>query len=208
MSCQPRADGRLFEIFDGCVNDDIVREVYELLKDRYNFTWYLSELSVGEASEQEIFDPHNLHFWNHTFDIENVPTPCDCTIKRLYDAMCEEFHKRTGKKVTSCARAYANGQHTGMNGLVHYDGRTDVTLLYYPMMEWHPNWHGETLFYNESFESKEKSAAGATDSPCASVLPRKNRFIAFDAKIFHVGMAPAPLYKGLRVSIAFKVYVE
>jgi len=92
-------------------------------------------------------------------------------------------------------RQYANGHTYGLGGEPHTDDNRPgtFTLLYYPMLEWQPNWDGETVYYDSRGEV------------AYSVRPKPNRAILFDSRILHVGRAPSKLYGGLRVTVAYKL---
>lgn len=90
---------------------------------------------------------------------------------------------------------YANGHTYGMGGDRHRDEVQEgaFTLLYYPNPEWREEWDGQTLFYDEASEITR------------SVIPRPNRAIFFDSRLWHRGTAPSRIYNGLRVSVAYKL---
>ena len=74
-------------------------------------------------------------------------------------------------------RCYANGAPHGSEGSIHTDSVSDQsrTVIYYPHTKWHPNWGGETLFFN-----KEQTDV------VACVYPRPNRPLVFSGAIPHV----------------------
>lgn len=92
-------------------------------------------------------------------------------------------------------RQYANGHTFGLGGRPHYDDSREgtCTLLYYPMPEWHPEWEGETLY----FDRAGNIAAGVAIAP--------NRGVFFDSRIAHSARGPSRDCPGLRVTVAFKL---
>lgn len=64
----------------------------------------------------------------------------------LIEAMWQKVRGRS-----QLLRCYANGYPFGAEGGLHKDamGAEHFTLLYYPHSRWHPNWAGETLFFDE-----------------------------------------------------------
>jgi SM-20-related protein len=92
-------------------------------------------------------------------------------------------------------RCYANGATYGSDGTLHTDSKVPgtYTCVYYPHSGWHPDWGGETVFFNQ-----EK-----TDI-IASVYPRPNRMLVFDGTIPHVARGVSRTCPVLRVTLMFK----
>lgn len=92
-------------------------------------------------------------------------------------------------------RCYANGYPFGAEGGLHLDSniRTHFTALYYPHLSWHPNYAGETVFFNET----------GTDI-IASVFPRPNRLVVFPGTVPHVARAVSRKCPELRMTLMFK----
>jgi SM-20-related protein len=92
-------------------------------------------------------------------------------------------------------RCYANGLPYGCEGTIHTDADTllDYTSIYYPDPEWHPNWGGETVFFNKQ----------QTDI-VASLYPKPNRFLTFPATTPHVARGVSRICPKLRMTLMFK----
>jgi len=92
-------------------------------------------------------------------------------------------------------RCYANGAPHGSEGSIHTDSVSDQsrTVIYYPHTKWHPNWGGETLFFN-----KEQTDV------VACVYPRPNRLLVFSGTIPHVARSVSRVCPVLRVTLMFK----
>jgi len=92
-------------------------------------------------------------------------------------------------------RCYANGHTYGSDGTVHTDTAlpNTYTTIYYPHESWHPDWGGETVFFNR-----------ARDEIVASIYPRPNRMLIFDGRIPHVARGVSRLCPVLRVTLMFK----
>jgi SM-20-related protein len=93
------------------------------------------------------------------------------------------------------ARCYANGYPFGAEGGLHMDSNipSHYTALYYPHLAWHPNYSGETVFFN----------AMGTEI-IASVYPRPNRLVVFAGTIPHVARAISRKCPELRITLMFK----
>lgn len=93
------------------------------------------------------------------------------------------------------ARCYANGYPFGSEGGLHMDSNipSHYTLIYYPHLAWHPNYGGETLFFN---------ARG--DEIIAAAYPRPNRLVVFPGTIPHVARPISRRCPELRITLMFK----
>jgi hypothetical protein len=97
-------------------------------------------------------------------------------------------------------RIYGNGQSFGQDGVFHVD--TDDsrahTFLYYPtkldIVDVY-EYGGETQFLQD-------------DGDMYHVYPFTNTAVMFDGRIWHRGMGPNKWTKELRMSLAFKLYLQ
>ena len=92
-------------------------------------------------------------------------------------------------------RCYANAYPVGSEGGLHADSKepNHFTAIYYPHLNWNPNWAGETVFFN----------AAGTDI-VAAAYPRPNRLVVFPGSIPHVARAVSRTCPELRVTLMFK----
>ena len=97
------------------------------------------------------------------------------------------------------SRCYANGMPAGVEGALHLDSNVDthLTTIYYPHLNWHPNFGGETVFFDR---------AGA--DIIASVYPRPNRIVMFSGTIPHVARPISRQGPDLRITLMFKTMPE
>ena len=93
------------------------------------------------------------------------------------------------------SRCYANGMPSGVEGALHLDSNVDthLTTIYYPHLSWHPNFGGETVFF-------DKSGADIV----AAVYPRPNRIVMFSGTIPHVARPVSRQGPDLRITLMFK----
>jgi SM-20-related protein len=96
-------------------------------------------------------------------------------------------------------RCYANGHTYGSDGTTHTDSSLPgtYTCVYYPHKTWHPDWGGETVFFNQD----------KTDI-AACVYPRPNRMVVFDGTIPHVARGVSRTCPVLRVTLMFKTDIR
>jgi SM-20-related protein len=92
-------------------------------------------------------------------------------------------------------RCYANGLPYGCDGTLHTDSdaASDYTSIYYADPEWHPNWGGETVFFN-----REKNDI------VSSVYPKSNRLVIFPGAMPHVARGVSRTCPKLRVTLMYK----
>ena len=107
------------------------------------------------------------------------------------EAVCPKMPKRE-----NLYSAYVNVLKDGDMPGVHVDSPYFVedsqTVLLYLNPEWHPNWGGETIFYDHNLDAKY------------IVSPKPGRVVIFDGRIPHSGRPPTPRYKSNRYIMAFK----
>jgi hypothetical protein len=89
-------------------------------------------------------------------------------------------------------RCYANGQTASLEGNPHTDTADgDFTFLFFPL-PWQFNWGGNLVFIEN-------------DEVFKAVTCKENRALLFDNRILHYAEAPIRCFKGLRISIAWKI---
>lgn len=113
----------------------------------------------------------------------------------LWENIIQPKIKKQLKLDLELERAYVNGVTTDRYGFIHRDSDNSNawTILYYGNLIWKPNWHGETVFYNDDVSDVTRI-----------VYPRPGRWILFNARLFHVGMPVTSFFRGLRITYAFK----
>ena len=100
-------------------------------------------------------------------------------------------------KDLSLIRVYANGQTFGLDGHWHQDSlpnHNEYTFLYYYTNHDDPSIIGETYFKRDNNYSCE--------------LPIPNSAVLFNGDVWHKGMGPKKEFKGLRITIAFKLKIN
>jgi SM-20-related protein len=97
------------------------------------------------------------------------------------------------------SRCYANGYPPGSEGGVHMDSNisSHFTSIYYPQVSWHPNFAGETVFFNSD-----------GSDIIASVYPKPNRLVVFPGVIPHVARGVTRACNQLRITLMFKTSRE
>ena len=93
-------------------------------------------------------------------------------------------------------RAYLNAHTYGIEPHIHRDDG-DVTLIYYPRLDWKIDWGGGTAIYNDDVTEIEKH-----------FVNKGNRIIMFDANLPHQAQPVAKNCLELRMCVVFKLWTE
>tara|TARA_Y100000590_G_scaffold120934_3_gene138476 strand:- start:1310 stop:1846 length:537 start_codon:yes stop_codon:yes gene_type:complete len=167
-------------VFDDVFDIELTKEIWtSLMRPKWSMT--------GGSSESRFWHMENLHeedFYN----------------KKLFYIVCDKLgEKPSSFKIDRC---YANGQTANQNGTAHSDDDrpNTFTFLYYPNPEWHWEWNGGLFFLNHL-----GSHAPPNTEIVKTVSYKPNRGIFFPANICHYASAPSNSYKGLRISLAWKL---
>lgn len=133
---------------------------------------------IGTSNNEDPFT-----FWYRDLNTEEFFT------NLFFTKVCEI----TEKKFT-ITRVYANGQTYGLSGSLHMDHDDDryYTFLYYANPYWNVEWGGSTAFYKN-----EKEFITAEFIPNSSIF--------FKSNIMHVGLEPSRHFRGLRITVAYKL---
>jgi hypothetical protein len=129
-------------------------------------------------------------FWYRHLEAESLP------LLRFLTHKIKELVKERLHADATVLRAYANGQTSGLVAAPHHDDlQSDRwTFLYYPhtlqTIE-----GGETFFFHPDGSIR------------LVVPPRADTAVLFDSRILHSARAPTNAFKGLRVTVAYKLAV-
>ncbi len=147
----------------------------------YHLSWRLT----GQTQKGKPF------FWNCSLSEE------DFFANYLLEKIKKNIYDVTGETIIKCARIYLNGATFGQQGYLHVDSfeYTSRTLLIYCKPEWKKEWGGGTLF--DCDDGSEKI-----------FFPRPNSGVYFDSTIFHHSQPSSKDFNGLRVTLAYKLYIE
>jgi hypothetical protein len=91
---------------------------------------------------------------------------------------------------------YLNGQAHGQCGSIHCDVDESeegnyMTLVYFPLLEWHPHWGGFTVVIDNNDNMH-------------AIYPKPNSAVIFNSRFSHVGLEPTSHCNKQRVSLAYK----
>ena len=128
---------------------------------------------------------HTLCGHEELFEEYNFLSPIWETAKRKYD-----FENKY--KVSRFLRVYVNAHTHGIEPHLHHDDG-DFTMIYYPRLDWKPDWMGGTAIWNEQKNEIEKY-----------VNYIGNRLFVFDAHLPHQAMTVSRQCYQLRTCVVFK----
>lgn len=99
-------------------------------------------------------------------------------------------------------RAYVNAHTYGVEDSIHMDEmdlEKTITVIVYLCSDWYPEWFGQTMFF--------QSCDRHHNEVIESVLPKPNRFIAFNGHTPHCVAPLSRRFAGVRLTCMFKLQV-
>jgi SM-20-related protein len=127
----------------------------------WNYTFFQSEQNMPAISMEQLADLDRRH----------------PDIISLWAKVSQLIKEHLG--VFNIVRLYSNCNPFGSNSYVHVDDG-DYTAVYYPALNWNPEWEGGTCFY-------EKDEHGTWDA-IRYTSYKPNRLVIFPGHIPHRGM--------------------
>ena len=129
--------------------------------------------------------------------------------KYFSDFLYEKICTKLDRKFSKVERIYANGQTASQCGTPHCD-EGDLTFLYYANLEWNVNWQGHLIFmeHNENHIPSMGADFAPNDMETSRIISYKpNRAVLFPGSIWHYADAPSKFFNGLRISLAYKLWI-
>lgn len=162
-----------------------------------------SPLSGGAHTNDEFlagaYWTHQLH---NFCPIENPTAQQEVGLKASENPLWEDvlqFLEITIPEIPprdECYAAYINVMRFGNSPAIHCDAPYHVdkqkTVLVYMNPVWHPEWGGETVFFDDTLDAKY------------IVQPRPGRVVIFDGRIPHTAKTPSLKFLYNRFILAFK----
>jgi SM-20-related protein len=182
---------------DDVLDPALQRKIYDALR---NGNWKYGWKSNPKTDQFTFWHRHfagNVNPDHVKQDGKGVQYECADELKRQSPLIHEAwlYLRDTVLQGHDLVRCYANAFPFGCDGTLHTDSvaQNSFTSVYYPHDEWHPNWGGETVFFNR----------GETDI-IASIYPKPNRLLKFPGTVPHVARGLSRCCPKMRVTLMFK----
>ena len=125
----------------------------------------------------------NKH-WCNDFPVDGM-IPTNIWHEQLFKDIVDRLELRG---IDSIKAQYCLGHTFGLEQQAHYDA-CDFTMIYYPKLDWQPEWGGGTMV------------------DCELVQYIGNRLVIFDANLPHKAMPVSRQCYELRTNVVFKCHV-
>ena len=174
----------IYDIYDNVLDIDTATLIDTEMKE---MTW---KYDYNSKTDWKLGGAVNKHW--HTFcGFDKINKPYTF-INHIWDIAKNKYDFENKYKVTQFKRVYCNAHTHGIEPHVHTDDG-DFTMIYYPILDWEPEWLGGTVLWNEQKTEIEKY-----------VNYIGNRLFVFDAHLPHQAMSVSRQCYRLRTCIVFK----
>lgn len=176
---------------EGTIEGRAIR-VYDDLVDREVIGQIATALEANSFTKTEVAKPETSQYKHWAREITTESTQ-KLPIYSAAMAAIEPF--RAEGESYRMYRSYCNFASYGDVLFIHTDcqpGARELTALWFIASEWHPEWGGETLFYDSDMD------------PQFVVGPRPGRLVIFDGAIPHAGRPPTRICFAPRYTYAMK----
>ena len=154
------------------------------------------DMEMKEVTWKYDYNSHkdgiNKH-WHRFCGHETIEEPYSF-INYIWDTAKYKYNFEEKYKVKNFKRVYCNAHTHGIEPHLHHDDG-DFTMIYYPILDWKPEWMGGTAVWNEQKNEIEKY-----------VNYIGNRLFVFDASLPHQAMTVSRECYRLRTCIVFKTF--
>lgn len=170
----------LYNVYEEILSENRFLELSNDLMKSKNWEFSNNSGSVPFVRED------GFHFWYNELIDNSVYT----------QEVLNIINKRTSENFI-IDRVYANGQTHGQPGHMHIDAddANTWTCLLYMNPFWNIEWGGETVI-------------SPTPHEVVHILPKPNSAVLFKSNILHFGSEPSRHFRGLRITVAFKLRRE
>jgi hypothetical protein len=180
----------MIKIYDGVVEDHVAQLISAKMKGvQWKFDYPSNRMHPSR--HWHVFcagEKHSLPLHDNNYVSDLIKNGYEWVMPIWTSAMLK-YDFRNTYNVDTFKRIYMNAHTHGIEPVMHKDDG-DFTMLYYPRMDWKPEWGGGTLIDGE-------------------LVPYVgNRLVVFDAFLPHMAMPlPRECYE-LRTVIVFKTVVD
>lgn len=172
----------IIETFDDVFGPKLTQEIHTQMSGMsWKYGWVSDRTT---ANTQKYWHVHIANDYDSATDI----------IKEMWDHLTTKVLKKFD--VQHFYRCYANAHTYGCHGQTHCDDG-DFTMIYYPNLDWKPEWYGGTQVWND-----EQTEIIHTSNY------KPGRLFVFDAHLPHNQQEVSRLCQELRYVIVFKTHAQ
>jgi len=146
---------------------------------------------IGHSS----LETSDKKFWY--IDLKNDPYFTETIFAKIKSTIKYHFDEKI-KLDLSQNSVYLNGATFGQQGYYHTDG-CDRTFLIYCNRDWNIEHSGSTVFTVKNNEDEEKHL---------TLYPKEYSAVYFDSSIKHFSQSLSADFRGLRTTLAYKLFLE
>tara|TARA_B100000780_G_C21116021_1_gene451534 strand:- start:119 stop:790 length:672 start_codon:yes stop_codon:yes gene_type:complete len=203
-------------VFDNVLPIEVAKKIEKLVKNHkygpaYSLplsgrSYYPFELPKGlKWGEWEPQEGPNRHWMSKHGQDEKSLEHLDLKwIHDLFDDFQKSINLKSKFSIDSYGDAYINVHSHGQEPHIHYDGnRGNMTLLYYPILNWNQyHWGGGTTIWEPYIENSVDRIEEL--EVLKHVTNRGNRVVLFDAWHWHKAEPVARICHNMRYTITYK----
>ena len=174
----------MIDYFKNFVSQHTLDKIWNAFESNPVWLWRTYNAGHKPFWIYDIFD--KLDFENNQFICKwkNNPDP-------VFLEILEQIKKQAGENFVPW-RFIINKQTQGLDSGIHSDfpkeEQKSRTYILYVNKDWHKDWGGETVFYNDKKEEID------------GCIPEPGKLICYDSQMFHQGLAP--LNNATRITLA------
>lgn len=172
-------------VYDDVCPPELLIQVLEIMKARgFNFGWH--------SSKREEFSHWNLNFGGSKKERYDAYDKLPAPVQMIWDELRSNGAILRGNY--RVIRSYVNAMVYGTEGYIHTDSQveTDLSICIYLNPEWHPEWAGEVVCFDQDGEIVK------------AVLPRFGRAVIFPGAMEHAARGVSRICPEARYVLVFK----
>ena len=172
----------LIDIWDNVLEPHAAELVDQMMREK--LLWHYDYSS----------NKHGVNKHWHVLCGEQVIFPEYDFLSPIWETAKTKYDFENKYDIVEFKRVYCNAHTFGIEPHIHTDDG-DLTMIYYPIMDWEPEWLGGTAIWNTEGTEIDKY-----------VNYIGNRLLVFDANLNHQAMSVSRQCYRLRTCVVFKTW--
>ena len=172
----------LIDIWDNVLEPHAAELVDQMMREKLLWHYDYSSNKSGVNKHWHILCGRQLIFPEYDF------------LAPIWEVAREKYDFENRYDIVEFKRVYCNSHTFGVEPHMHTDDG-DLTMMYYPILDWEPEWLGGTAIWNDAGNEIDKY-----------VNYIGNRLLVFDAKLNHQAMPVSRQCYRLRSVVVFKTW--